>query len=407
MENTRHPSHFRNQLPGHPAGLEIARGFGIPLVLDRSLLIATVFVVVSVALGPFGALHSDWSSVTLWSVAVLAALGLFVSIYLHELGHALVAARFGLKTRRITLFILGGMAEMADEPRSAREEFWIAVAGPAVSVLLGGLLLAGVALGDAAGGPELTQEPEAFLADLGPLASLALWLGNLNVILALFNLIPAFPLDGGRVLRSAIWAYTGDGLRSTRWASASGRWFGLTLIATGILMLLGVYVPLFGQGLGGLWLALIGWFVTRSAAGSVKHAELKNQLADRPVAALMQSNFAHASPWTTLAVLVDDIARPRNQRSVPVLADDGRLLGLVTPNQVKETPAERWAFITAGDVMQPVTELVVASETDRAMDALLALLERGSEVLAVLDRDGRCVGLLSADQANRWLSAED
>jgi Zn-dependent protease/CBS domain-containing protein len=341
-------------------------------------------------------------------VAAGAAVGLFLSIYLHELGHAVVAARFGLETRRITLFVLGGLAEMAAEPKSARAEFWIAVAGPLVSLALGAALLSAVAFGfaDAEARAQLVSAPGVFLASLGPLASLALWLGNVNLVLGLFNLIPAFPLDGGRLFRAAVWALTGDGLQATRWASAAGRWLGWSLTLAGAAMLLGIHVPLFGRGLGGLWLGLIGWFVLRAAGSSIQHAELQACLGNASVGQLMQRHFGSVESCVSVRALVEGVAVARNQTTVPVLANDGVLLGLVTPGGVALVPRGSWEETPAGDVMTPLKALPVAYEDDVGMEALQALMERGAKVLPVVDGQGRCVGLFDREQAQRWRGAD-
>ncbi len=397
MAQAHHPSHFQNRRAPGGSGFEVARLFGIPVLLDKSLIIAAALVIFTVALGPFGALHEDWSAATRWTVAFLAAAGLFASIYLHELGHALVAARFGLRTERITLFVLGGMAQMASEPKSAKSEFWIAVAGPAVSFLLGTVLLTLAFFGaaDAAGRDAMVGEPEQFLRSLNPLASLAIWLGNVNIVLGLFNLIPAFPLDGGRVLRAAVWTATGDSLKSTRWASAGGRWLGWTLIMAGTAMFLGIHVPLFGSGIGGLWLALIGWFVVRAASASVEQALLSRRLDGVSVSALMQRHFGSARWWMSIREVVDEVATPRNQVHVPVAGPGGEMIGLITPDCLKGTAKEDWQRTPVTSLMTPLDKLVVAYASDLSMEALQAVAHGESDVLPVLDRDGRCVGLFN------------
>ncbi len=270
-----------NQQPDEqPSGISLGRLLGIPVVLHWSLFIAAALIVFTVGMGPLSTLQTDWPAATLWTFAVMAAAGLFAAIYLHELGHALVARRYGIKTVRITLFVLGGMAQMAEEPKSWRAELWIAIAGPAVSFALGFTLL-GLALLSLPAEPDWSTA-EAFFAALSPTAALMLWLGNVNLMLALFNCLPAFPLDGGRALRAGLWALTRSLNTATRWAATGGRLFGYFFIGYGLIGFVGVALPFASTSTQGLWLAMIGWFLTQAAAAST--AALQNDTAERPSA---------------------------------------------------------------------------------------------------------------------------
>ena len=192
-------------------GWRIGSLFGIDICLDPSLLIIFVLIVYLLGTGVFPTWHPDWDNSTGWLVAVAAAVLFFVSLLAHEMAHALMSRRFGIGVRRITLFLFGGVAEMEDEPREPRAEFLVAIVGPATSLVLG-LVFSSIALTMAGPGfaDLLAEDSDAALASLSPLASLLLWLGPVNTILGIFNLVPGFPLDGGRVLRAAIWWYTGD-----------------------------------------------------------------------------------------------------------------------------------------------------------------------------------------------------
>lgn len=385
-----------------PAGIRLGNILGIPLVLDWSLFIAAALIVTTLAFGPFRSLHADWSGGTIWIVSVLAAVGLFAAIYLHELGHALVARRYGIKVERITLFILGGMAQLAEEPKSWRAELWIALAGPAVSVVLGGLLLT-AALLNLPSEPSWTS-PETFFASLSPTASLLLWLGNVNIMLAVFNCLPAFPLDGGRVLRALLWAATQRMSTATRWAAASGQLFGYGFIVGGVAMVVGISLPFFGAGLQGLWLILVGWFLTRAAAGSVTAVRYTDAFTGVPLASVIQHHFQVAASDMTIKQLVDEQLLPHAQRVSLVTGSYGSLLGLVTESDIKKVPADKWVTTTVASIMTPYAQLATVHPNDTSVTAMQRLLQHGVRQLPVVDDAHKCVGLFTKEQAERWLS---
>src|SRR5262245_14789842 len=242
-------------------GFRVARIAGVEVRLDWSLLIVFWLIVVSLGGGRFPLHHPEWSPGLSWAMAVIAAVLYLLSILAHELSHALVGRANGVPVGGITLFIFGGVAHMRGEPGSPRAELLMTLVGPVTSLVIGALAtwwgahLAAPAIVDPA-------DPLRAFQDVGPFATVLLWLGPINVMLGLFNLIPAFPLDGGRVLRAVLWAATRDLTRATRWAAAVGQAFALLLILAGVIMVLGVRVPWLGRGLvPGLWIAFIGWFL--------------------------------------------------------------------------------------------------------------------------------------------------
>ncbi|HEX6260088.1 MAG TPA: site-2 protease family protein, partial [Woeseiaceae bacterium] len=314
-------------------GIKLFHIAGVDVFLDWSLLIIFFLISSSLAAGLFPAWHPDWSATTSWLTGLAAATLFLLSVLVHEMAHALVGRANGMTISRITLFIFGGMAHLEEEPRHWRVEFRMAIAGPITSLALGLLF---IWAGDrAAGGIEMTDDPEAMLGSLSPVASLLLWLGPVNIVLAVFNLVPGFPLDGGRVMRAILWGITDDYQRATRWASTGGRIFGGLMIATGLAMVLGIRVPFFGTGLtGGLWLALIGWFLHNAAAMSYRQVLMQRALTGVRVGNLMQNNVDTVTPDLPLQVFVNDYVMGRDQRAWPVI-DGGRLLGLVCMQDVR------------------------------------------------------------------------
>lgn len=383
-------------------GFHLAKIANIDIYLDFSLTI--IFLLITVSLGSiaFPAWHPQWSAFTTWTTAVTAAVLFLTSVLLHEMSHALVGRRFGVDVPRITLFVFGGMAQMSEEPRTWKAELWMAAAGPAMSLLIGATFIAlGAALAGDPGAGDV--DPERFLASLSPLATLCWWLGPVNVLLAVFNLVPGFPLDGGRVLRAALWGATGDMVKATRWASSGGRLFGGLLIATGIAMVLGIQVPIFGAGLlGGIWLALIGWFLHNAALASYRHLLLRESLLDVPVARLMRRAPLGVAADLPVRRLVDEYFLRGDYRAVPVV-DADRLLGIVSLADVRSVPRDDWDGRTAADVMTPFEKLAAVRPDDDGFAALSMLGSRNVNQVPVVD-SGRLVGLIAREDILRWLA---
>ena len=382
------------------SGFRLARIAGIDVYLDWSLLIIFALVTVNLGGGVFPAWHPDWSPATVWLTALGAAALFFASVLTHELSHALVGRTRGIEVPRITLFVFGGVAQMREEPKTWRAEFWMAIAGPLTSFAIGGLCLALVA---AVADPIALDpgDPASAFAALGPFATLLLWLGPINIILAIFNLVPGFPLDGGRVLRAALWGATGDLRRATRWASQAGQFFAWLLIVAGLSMLLGLSVPVFGSGVvSGLWLALIGWFLNNAAVGSYRQLVVRDALEGVPVSKLMLTHVQSVSPDLPVASLVDDYVMSSDQRAYPVV-DGERLVGMVCLQDVRKIPRADWPATRVRDIM--TTKLTVVHPSDPGSEALSALSRQGVNQLPVVE-GGRIRGLVRREEILRWLS---
>lgn len=385
-------------------GARIGRLAGTEIALDWSLLLIFALITLGLASGLLPRWHPDWSPLLTWSLAIAAAALLIVSVLLHELSHALMARAQGISVPRITLFVFGGVAQMAREPDSPRAEFAIAIVGPLASLAIGVLAtLAGswLAAGSVDGSATATLDA---LRRVGPLATLLLWLGPVNLMLGTFNLVPGFPLDGGRVLRALLWWRTGDLERATRWASNAGRGFGWLLIGTGLAMILGLRVPVFGTGLiNGMWIALIGWFLSNAAVASYRQLTIRQALHGVPVAELMRSRFDAIEPQLDLQRLVREHLMQSDQRAFPVMVE-GRLLGLVCLDDVRRVQADHWPDTTVSEVMTQLDDLWTVGPEHDALEALEKLARREVDQVPVLDDQRRLLGMVRRQDVMRWLS---
>lgn len=363
-------------------GFHLFDAFGFPIRVDMSWFVVAVLLTWMFAEHTFPALASTLQPAvdapapsvgSYWLMGLAGALLLFASVLLHELSHAVVAREFGIEMRGITLFIFGGVAEMTDEPPSAPSEFQVAIAGPVASLLLA-FLFAGLAWG-------------AFAVGL-PLALLvvAVYLALVNAMLALFNLVPAFPLDGGRVLRSALWFFWNDLKRATRITSLLGSGFGLLLIVLGVVFVL-------SGDLFAVWWVLIGLFVRNAAQMSYQQLLLRRVLEGEPV-----SQFMHPDPVTvprhiSVQELVEEYVYRHHFKMFPVV-DDGRLVGCITTRQIKELPQDEWDRTSVGAVALTCSEDNTIDPRADAMGALSTMSRSGLSRLMVVDQ-GRLVGILS------------
>ena len=384
------------------SGFRLARIAGIDVFVDWSLLIIFFLITFSLGAGVFPAWHPDWGAGLAWGTALAAAVLFFASVLAHEMSHALVGRARGIVVRRITLFVFGGMAHMENEPRGWRAEFWMAIVGPLTSLALGAIfvLLAQLFAGVVELDPE---DPQRAMAQVGPLPTLLLWLGPINILLGLFNLVPGFPLDGGRVLRAVLWGTTGNFRRATLWASRGGQGFAWLLIAAGFAMILGLRVPVFGSGfVGGIWLAFIGWFLNNAALMSYRQVLVREALADVPVERLMKTDVIRVEPDISLSRLVDEHLLRSDQRAFPVV-EGGRFVGLACLQDIRKRPREEWDRTTVRDVMTPVAELTPVAPDQEAAEALATLSRLDVNQLPVL-AGGELRGLLRREDILRWLS---
>ena len=383
-------------------GFHLGRVSGIDIEIDWSLAIIFALIVVSLGSGLFPAWHPDWSPLQAWTVALVAAVIFLASVLAHELSHALMGRRYGIEIRRITLFMFGGMAHLTDEPQEWKAELWMALVGPLASMAigLGCLWLAGLLTGPVTFDP---QDPQALLRQLGATASLLLWLGQINLLLALFNLVPGYPLDGGRVLRAALWGMTGNPDLATRWASRAGQAFAWLLMSAGLAMMLGVTLPVLGGGaVSGLWLAFIGWFLNNAAVVGYRQTRARSALEGLDVSRLMLRQVPRVPPGMTIETLIDTQLMASGQRTFAV-ESDGSLLGLVSLSDLRHRPRSKWAQTTIAQVMTPRSRLTCTTPATPASEALYLLAGRDLNQLPVLEND-QLVGLFRREDVLRWLS---
>ena len=297
--------------------------------------------------------------------------------------HALVALRHGVVVERITLWLLGGVAELEGNAKSPGDEFRIAVVGPLTSLAIG------IAAGVLAGVVNLADGPPLVVAMLS-------WLAGINVVLAIFNLAPAAPLDGGRVLHAAVWAATHDSQRATVVAATAGRVFGVLLIAWGVFLFL--------TGSGGLWFALLGWFVINAASAEEQHAVMQQRLGSLRVRDVMSASPLTVAPGIDIEHFVNDYAMRGRFSTFPVVDADGTVRGLITLRRVKPLPVDRWRDVRVADLACPMGDVPIARPDEALIDAVERMRDDCAEGrMLVLDGDERLVGILSPSDVKRAL----
>jgi Zn-dependent protease/CBS domain-containing protein len=363
--------------------IKLLRIRGIPLYIHASWLVVYALITWTLAVGYFPEVLPGRPALGYWVSGLVAALLLFVSVLVHELSHAFVAQRHGLTVRGITLHVFGGVSEIEDEPPGPAAEFLIAVVGPltsfAIAAVLGALLAAGVAPSGA---------PRAIFA----------YLVTVNVAVGLFNLIPGFPLDGGRLLRAILWRWTGSLARATAVASRVGGLFALALITLGVVQIVT------GRLVSGIWLTLIGLFLRGAADMSSVQTALREALGALPVRTAMARDVVSMPVGTTVDALVRAFWT-HHFTSFPVV-EDGRVVGLVTVHQLHRVPQGEWATRTVQDVMTPVSDAFVVRPGDTLLHALEKVTRNGLGRVAVLDDGGRLAGYLSLKDITHVLALQ-
>ncbi len=364
-------------------GIRLGRFFGFEVRLDASWFIVFFLVLWTLAKAVFPERHPGLGAEQYLVMGFAAAVLFFISVLLHELAHSAVARASGIEVEGITLFIFGGVAKTRSEPRTPGEEFLITVVGPLSSLVIGLAFLGLARLGLRFGWPVVVTGVNSYLA-------------LINFVLAAFNLIPGFPLDGGRIFRSIIWYVTGDLRAATRWASVTGRVFGLLLVALGVLSLFR------GAIIGGIWLILIGWFLAQAAEASYRQLILRRLLEEVRVSDAMMHGAETVDPELNLRDLVDDYFLKRRYSGLPVTDERGALLGLVTLSQVKGVERGKWPFTRVGDVMTSVGEMAVVRPDD-TLAAGLSQMESTGVGRALVTVDGRLAGVITRSDISRWL----
>jgi Zn-dependent protease/predicted transcriptional regulator len=358
----------------------LGRVFGIKVGLHYSWFLIALLLVFSLT-GDFRVHHPQWGQSQIVALAVGTAVLFFASLLLHELSHSLMARQQGMPVREITLFALGGVSQIEGESTSAKNEFEMALAGPLTSVLIGLACLGAVLVLGA--------------ASANPLVAVLTWLGYINLGLAAFNMLPGYPLDGGRILRAVIWWKTGDGERATRMAAKGGQAVAAVFIGLGIIGYFG------GGGLGALWISFIGWFLLQAAGESYVQSSLKRALEQVRVGDVMTRDCPVVDGGLKVQEFVDHELL-RTGRRCFIVTEDGGVAGLVTPNEIKQAERAQWPFLTLHEIMRPRKDIRSVSPETPLNQALEVLGREDLNQLPVLS-DGHVEGILSRAEVLAYL----
>jgi Zn-dependent protease/predicted transcriptional regulator len=334
------------------SSIRLGKLFGIEIGLHYSWFLIALLIVMSLG-SQFQASHPEWGSNIIWALAVLTAILFFVTLLAHELSHALVARTRGLSTTAITLFALGGVAQIEKEPEDAKTEFLVGIVGPFSSAVLG-LISLGVAW---AVGWRISASPAT------PLTAMFVWLGYINLTLAAFNMIPGYPLDGGRILRSILWMTSRDVVKATQMAANVGKAIALLFIA------LGIFRSFTGAGFGGLWIAFIGWFLLQAATASASSVAITAGLKGIRVSDVMTADCLMLDGNMNVEQFVETYLLRSGKRCF-VVQENGEVAGLVTAHEIKELDRARWPYTTLSDIMRPLDQLHTVAPTTPVMEAL-------------------------------------
>jgi Zn-dependent protease len=360
-------------------GIPLGRILNIPVNVDYSWFLIFILLTWSLAISYYPSEFRHWSTALYWILGAITTIMLFVSVLLHELGHSIVALRYKIPVRNITLFIFGGVAQIASEPPTAMSEFWIAIAGPVVSFLLAGVFAL----------------LEFVFQSLTPLFALVKYLAYINGTLGLFNLIPGFPLDGGRVFRAIVWGTSNDFRKATRLASGVGR------VIAYLFILVGVYYIFSGNFAGGIWIAFIGWFLESAAQSQVQQMAMRDLLAGRKVFQAMSQNYTIISPTITLQSLADTHILGEGRRFF-IVQDASSVRGVLTLQTIRGIPRDRWSITTAEEAMIQAGNMQWVRPDSELWDALERMDQNGVNQLPVI-QDDQIAGLLTRENVISFL----
>ncbi|HEV2450510.1 MAG TPA: site-2 protease family protein [Streptosporangiaceae bacterium] len=360
----------------------LGRISGIRIGVNWSVLVIVVLLAYGLAVGEFPAAAPRRPEAEYVAAAVLTALAFFASLLAHELAHSLVARRNGVKVEGITLWLLGGVSRLQGEAADPGAEVRIAGAGPLMSLLLGGVFVL-LAWGVHAAGVR------------GVVVAALAWLGGINILLAVFNVIPAAPLDGGRLLRALLWRITGDRLKAALWSARAGQVFGW------VLAVVAAYLVLVRRDYNWLWTALVGWFLISAATSESQQAVVQSRLRTVPVRQIMTPGPATVPASATVAQFLNDYLPARRHSAFPVVAD-GQTVGLVTVRRISQVPVAERDQTTLGQVACPLSEVARATPDEPVADVLPRLNEC-SDSRALVFADGQLAGIVSPADISRAL----
>ena len=358
-------------------GIPIGRAFGISLRLNYSWFFIFALVTWALAAEYFPASYPSWSLATKIGAGILTSILFFTSVLAHELAHSIVAQRKGIPVRSITLFIFGGVSQITEEPKKPKDEFRMAIAGPLTSLVIGGICWGGWFWLHGMTGP----------AEF--VSAVAYWLGLINIFLAVFNLIPGFPLDGGRMLRSVLWGRSGNLHNATKTASNIGRGVGYAFIFGGIFLIFR------GSWFNGLWLAFIGWFLENAAVGSYRQLALQEALQGHIVSEIMTREHPSVPPELTIERLVNEHILTTGRRSLPVVRDN-RVMGLITLHDIKAVPRDLWSTETVEEAMIPFNN-VKWVRPDEDLSTILRIFAEDDVNQVPVVEDHKIVGMVARD----------
>ncbi|OGO21706.1 MAG: hypothetical protein A2144_13715 [Chloroflexi bacterium RBG_16_50_9] len=358
-------------------GIPIGRLFGISLRLHYSWFAIFVLVTWALAANYFPTVYPAWNLTARIAAGIVTSLLFFGSVLAHELMHSLVSQHQGIPVHSITLFIFGGVSQITGEPKKPVDEFRMSIAGPLTSLVIGGIFWV------------IWYQSRGITGTAQFVSGIASWLGWINIFLAGFNLIPGFPLDGGRVLRSILWGRSHDLRRATRTASNIGRGVGYLFIFGGIVLIFT------GNWLNGLWIAFIGWFLENAAVGSYRQLALQDTLRGHTVSEIMTRDCLMVSPEINLEQLVNEHVLTSGRRCFPV-AVEGRVQGLVTLHNIKEVPRELWGVKKVKEAMTPFDNLKWVRPDDDLSSVLQILTQEDINQLPVV-QDQKIVGIIGRD----------
>ncbi|MHC0062704.1 site-2 protease family protein [Nostoc sp. UIC 10890] len=363
-------------------GFRLGSIFGFEIRIDLSWLLIVFLILWTLSAGLFPANYPGLSNATYLGMGLVATFLFFASLLAHELSHSLVARTKGIPVEGITLFIFGGVSRTRMDAERPDDEFQIAIIGPLTSLVLAAFFGLVAYIGTNAGWSVVVT-------------GVASYLGTINLILAIFNMLPGFPLDGGRVFRSLIWKYTGNQKKATKIASTSGKWLAYLLIALG-------FWELFGSALlSGLWLILIGWFLYNAAEAGYEELLIRTSLEGVKAQEIMTPHPETVNADLTLQDLVDKYFLSRRYQSFPV-TEDSHPIGIITLNQVKDIPREEWIYRTVRDAMIP-TDTGVTARPEEQMSQVLEKMQESGVRRVLVTQNGSLKGIITANDVAHWL----